>query len=33
MLRGMIYNGIFGLGGALWMLAGKRLLARDARPA
>jgi len=27
MLRGMTYNGIFGLGGALWMLAGQRLLA------
>lgn len=28
MLRGVAYNGIFGLGGALWMLAGRRLLAR-----
>ncbi len=27
MLRGMTYNGIFGLGGALWILAGQRLLA------
>ncbi len=27
MLRGMTYNGIFGLGGTLWMLAGRRLLA------
>ncbi|MSP48927.1 MAG: hypothetical protein EXQ95_06330 [Alphaproteobacteria bacterium] len=27
MMRSMIYNGVFGLGGALWMLAGMRLLA------
>ena len=27
MLRGMFFNGVFGLGGALWMLAGLRLLA------
>ena len=27
MLRGMLFNATFGLGGALWMLAGQRLLA------
>ena len=27
MVRGMTFNGIFGLGAALWMLAGERLLA------
>lgn len=27
MLRGMLFNGIFGLGGALWMLVGQRVFA------
>jgi len=27
MLRGVVYNGLFGLGGTLWMLAGRRVLA------
>lgn len=27
MLRGMFFNGVFGLGGALWMLVGLRFLA------
>ena len=31
MLRGIIYNGLFGLGGALWMLLGKQVLARRGR--
>jgi hypothetical protein len=34
MVRGMIYNGIFGFGAAVWMLVGLRLLARrDTSPA
>jgi hypothetical protein len=33
MIRGMIYNGVFGLGGAVWMLVGSRLLARRTPPA
>ena len=27
MIRGMTYNGIFGLGGAVWLLVAQRLLA------
>ena len=26
MMRGMIYNGLFGLGGAIWMSIGRRLI-------
>ncbi|MBM3547032.1 MAG: hypothetical protein FJX54_08765 [Alphaproteobacteria bacterium] len=33
MIRGMIYNGIFGLGGAIWMTVGLRLMARNSDPA
>jgi len=33
MMRGMIYNGLFGLGGAVWMTVGLRFLNRDRGPA